>query len=83
MKKVLLSIIGTSLLTTLVFAQENTNIKDNAHMMQNKKEKTQNSHSGDHMHNGKMMNHSNPKGMTDSQMSMMKNKNDKSKKDHM
>lgn len=81
MKKILFSTIGMGLFTTVLLAYGNN--QDNNHMMQDKKVQVQNDHMGDHMHNGQMMNHSNPNGMTSTQMKTIKDKNQKSTNNHM
>jgi len=60
MKKTVITIIGTSLLVSSLYAGSN-NVGSNS----------SNNHMGNHLHNGKMANHMNPNGMTDTQIKNM------------
>lgn len=70
MKKLTMSILGISLLSGALLAHGG----NSENMMKDKKQEKNSNHMGDHMHNGKMMNHGNSDGMTDKQIHKMKNK---------
>jgi len=74
-KKLTIIYVGLSLaIATSLFASGN-------HKHNETETGSINNHMGDHMHNGKMMNHSNPNGMTNEQMKKMHQNNHKG--DHM
>jgi hypothetical protein len=70
MKKISIVILGLSLLTSGILYAHGDTIGDE----QNKEiPQQQNNHMGNHMHKGKMTNHSNANGMTDNEMSQEEN----------
>lgn len=75
MKNIVITTLLTGFLTSMLFAHGGNSQDDKMQMMKNKKNQMQNNHMGDHMHNGEMMNHGNPKGMTDKKMQMIKHNN--------
>ena len=76
MKKSSILILGLSLITSVSLYAGGSH----GHEHKEDTKTSVNNHMGDHMHEGKMMNHSNPNGMTDKQMDKMKNSKDN---DHM
>lgn len=79
MKKISTILLGLSLLTSgVLYAHGNTIVNEQTNEMSQA-----NNHMGNHMHNGKMTNHTNANGMTDKEMKEMSQADNNHMGDHM